>query len=214
MTGIHWAQRQRWASARKANGGKPQMPRRPPRKRLAHMTPEEQAAHEVTKAQARERRAAAFTAMTAEQRAEHARASKAARAHEVAPALADLAAWVEAVPLAGDLRLNARERPQRQSELNMLGVCLLDLPRDKGARALVLLREWEGRLRLHFVLVFVDAQGRAVRSVGWTLRLYEPTSDGEVTFSTRELDTVIAALVDMRARFASRDPTLAERSPQ
>jgi hypothetical protein len=175
------------------------------------MTPEEQAAHEVTKAQARERRAAAFAAMTAEQRAEHARASKAARAHEVAPALADLAAWVEAVPFAGDLRLNARERAQRQGELNMLGVRLVDLPRDKGAGALLLLREWEGRLRLHFVLVFVDAQGRAVRSLGWTLRLYETTPDGEVTFSTRELDTVIAALVDARARFTSQEPTLAEQ---
>jgi hypothetical protein len=206
MTAPHWSLRNRWARSRKgtATSSKPGERRRT----LADMSSEELAAHEVKKAQARERRAAAFAAMTLEQRAEYERAIATARAHERAPALVDLAAWVDALPLPGDLPLNPRERPQRQSEANMLGVRLLDLPRDKGARALVLLREWNGLLRLHFLLVFVDAQGRPVRSFGWTLRLYEAALNGGVVPSTRELEALTAMLVDLRLQLLANDPVL------
>jgi len=71
-----------------------------------------------------------------------------------------------------------------------------------------MLREWNGELRILSMLLFADAQGRAVRSLGSTIYLRATTSDGEVVPSLHELDATIAGLTDVRARIASGDPAL------
>ena len=70
-----------------------------------------------------------------------------------------------------------------------------------------MLREWRGELRILFTLAYVE-NGRPVRSRGWTMYLRSTTEDGEVVLSLDELDALIAALMDVRARIASGDPSL------
>ena len=65
-------------------------------------------------------------------------------------------------------------------------------------------RESCGFLR---TLAFVE-NGRPVRSRGDTIYLREVTPEGEVVQSLRELDAEIAALTDVLARLAGKDPDL------
>ena len=186
----------------------------PKRKSVEAMTPTEQAAYLARRARKTLKKHQAVEAMTPEQRADYEAAETlrrtkagAGRRERRSRALVELAEWVDALPRAGDLPLNPRETAARQGPRNMLGTLLLDFPRDKGGRALAMLREWNGRLRVHCFNVFTH-QGRPVRSAGWTLRLYETTADGNAVPSTRELDAEIAALLDLRARLLSDNPVL------
>jgi hypothetical protein len=179
------------------------------------MTPEQRAAHELRVVQDRARRVEAKAAMTPEQLAGYdaARAARRAGLKSLAAgrrALAQAAvdAWVDALRVPGDLPLADREPLVPQSEATMRGIVLADFERANGARSLAILREWEGRLRILFMLAYAE-NGRAVRSRGWTLDLFDLTPDGEVLFSTRKLDELIRVLMDVRAQLASRDPILA-----
>jgi hypothetical protein len=208
MNRPHWTQSRRWGP-RGAN------PNKPRRKRLADMTPEQRAAHELRVVQNRARKVEALASMTPELLAEYdaARAVRRAAlkslaARRRAPAQAAVAAWVVALHVPGDLPLADREPPVPQSEATLRGIVLADFERANGARALVMLREWDGRLRILFTLAYVE-NGRAVRSRGWTLDLFDLGPDGEVVFSTRKLDELIRVLTDVRTRLASGDASLA-----
>ncbi|HXX69643.1 MAG TPA: hypothetical protein VEK07_20840 [Polyangiaceae bacterium] len=219
MSAAHWTQKRRWNAGRprrldtRPNGGQGAAPKR--RKRLADMTAEERAAYEVSKAQDRQRKAEAFAAMTDEQRAaiELARqaegeARAAVRARRRVRALAVLNEHVDAMWSLADLPLAAREATVPQSEATMRGTVLAEFARPNGGRRLVLLREWQGRLRILRTLAYVE-NGRPVRSRGDTIHLHEMTTDGEVVVSFRELDEEIAVLRELRTRLESDAPTLA-----
>jgi hypothetical protein len=210
MTAPHWSLRRRWGKAREAKEDQTRVPR----KKLADMATEERAAHEVKRAQERARRAEALAAMTDEQREmyEAARsaetsARKSASAQRRARALASLDAHVDPLHVLGDFQLSERETAVPQSDATMRGVLLADFVRPNGDRALVMLREWKGELRILFTLAYVE-NGRPVRSRGWTLYLRDVTADGEVVPSTRELGAIIAALAEVQKRVASSDPAL------
>jgi hypothetical protein len=210
MNRSHWTQWRRWGR----NGTTPTKPRR---LRLAEMTPEQRAAHELRVTQDRARRVEALAAMTPEQLAEYdaARAGRRAAlkslaARRRAPAQAAVDTWVDALHVPGDLPLAKREPAVPQNDRTMLGVLLAEFERANGARALVMLREWKERLRLLFTLAYAE-NGRAVRSRGWTLDLFDLTPDGEVVFSTRKLDELIRVLTDVRVRLASGDPALTQQ---
>ena len=158
------------------------------RKRLADMSADERAAHDAAKRERAEERNQARAAVR-----EQARAT--------------LDAAVDPMAVPGDLPLADRETSVGQSEATMRGILLGDFPRPNGGRAIVMLREWRGELRILFTLAYVE-NGRAVRARGWTLYLRRTTEDGEVVPSLDELDAVIAALMDVRARVASGDASL------
>jgi hypothetical protein len=212
MSTAHWTQRQRWNGPRgvpKASG------ERPRRKRLVDMSPEQRAAHEVRTAQERARKAEALAAMGDDQLEAYEaarRAEKAARdsvrARRRASARALLDAHVDALRAPGDLPLADREPLVPQTEATMRGILLADVTRPNGARRLVLLREWDGQLRILRTLAFVE-NGRPVRSRGDTIYLREVPPDGELVQSLRELDAEIEALTYLRARLARNDPDLA-----
>jgi hypothetical protein len=179
------------------------------------MTPEQRAAHELRVVQNRARKVEALAAMTAEQLAEY-DAARTARcvalkslgARRRAPAQAAVDAWADVLHVPGDLPLADGEPPVPQSEATMRGVFLADFERPNAARALVMLREWNERLRILFTLAYVE-NGRAVRSRGWTLDLFDLTPDGGIVFSLGKLDEVIRVLTGLRERFTSGDPALA-----
>jgi hypothetical protein len=157
----------------------------------------------------------ALAAMTDEQREAYEAArrdEKAARssvrARRRASALALLDVHVDALRVPGDLPLADREPAVPQSEATMRGILLAESGRPNGARRLVLLREWEGQLRILRTLAYVE-NGRPVRSRGDTIYLREVTSDGEVVQSLQELDTEIDVLTYLRARLTGNDPDLA-----
>jgi hypothetical protein len=181
------------------------------------MTPKEHAAHLLKTAQDRTRKAEALAAMTDEQREAYDQAKRAekgsrdsVRARRRARARALLDAHVDALRVPGDLPLADREPPVPQTEATMRGILLGEFPRPNGGRRLLMLREWDGRLRLSRTLAYVE-NGRAVRSRGDTIYLHEVTADGDVVPSYRELDEEIAALADLRARLAANDPALAAK---
>jgi hypothetical protein len=202
----NWARRRPWSKA----------PRPKPR-RVVEMTPEELAAHLANVARRQLAKEAAIAAMTPEQRAvfdtrqaqkrEKVEARSRKRADARARALATLEAHVDGLYMPNDLPRSERETPVPQSEATMRGIPLAEFARPNGARALVLLREWNGELRILFTLGYVE-NGRAVRSRGWTLYLREATADGEVIQSTRELRALYETMGLLLARLESGDSGL------
>ncbi len=212
MSTAQWTQGRKWNGTRgeaKASGDRSR------RKRLADMTPEQRAAHEVRTAQDRAHKAEALAAMTDEQlemyeaaRRDENAARSGVRARRRASARALLDAHVDALRVPGDLPLADREPLVPQTEATMRGILLADSLRPNGARRLVLLREFDGQLRILRTLVYVE-NGRPVRSRGDTIYLREVSPDGELVQSLRELDAEIEALTYLRARLAGNDPDLA-----
>jgi hypothetical protein len=172
MSNTHWMQRRMWNGARrvaKASG------ERPRRKRLADMTPELRAVHEVRTVQDRARKAEALAAMTDSSARRTRRHGATRRRRAVASGL--VVARVRApcstrtrirCAYPGTWPLADREPMVPQTEATMRGVQLGYFARHNGARRLILLREWNGLPRILRTLAFVE-NGRPVRSRGDTI---------------------------------------------
>jgi hypothetical protein len=182
------------------------------------MTAAELASHLANVARRNLAKEAAIVAMTPEQRSAFearqvqkrgkADARNRTRTEARERAIAAINAHVDSMHLPSDFPLSERETAIPQNEATMRGILLAEFPRPNGGRALVVLREWKGALRILFTIAYVE-NGRAVRSRGWTLYLRDATSDGEVALSTRELRALYEAIGLLVARLESGDAELA-----